>query len=560
MNQIKRYLPLVCILLLATSCDRPLLVADKMLRKAETLVNQHPDSALALLDSIQNPMNLPNKQRYRYILLRVQAKDKNYEDIASDTLVFKAKEYYSKTGDLHEAALASLYSGRVLKAQKKYERALTACLDAEGYSMQTKDANLKGLIQSSIGKIYCDQLLRKEAIRRFKLAREYFHQSKNYRNEIVSFNQIGNCFLVQGKNDSAFVCYEMSLALADQHRLVKEQSAIRQSMGVACRQVGDFQKAKMYFKQALAFPADSLEQARLYYNLAQVFNKIDQNDSARYYLGQSLDKLPEKNANYLAANIYRAWSAIEAKDGNYQEALAHHNRYSKYLASILDENKSKAVLEIQRKYDFQLLQNHNKQLRLDRQRILLFSSLAVLSAVILFLLVSWRSMRRKKELLEAEQKIYQLKELARSFDKKESSFRTTLLAHFDILKKAALLEAYMKEDDRKKGAYLIRKFNEIVYGQAKPDWNVLYRTMNDMHDGFYDRLRKKLSVLDESEFRICCLSYEEFSNTDIGIILKYSINTIQAKKTSIRKKLGIKTFGNLHDFLDESFRDHDVIR
>jgi len=559
MNQIKRYLPLICTLLLIISCSRQSRMADRILKKAEVLVEQHPDSALALLESIQDPQNLDKKQRYQYILLQVQAKDKNYEDIASDTLVFKAKEYYSKTGDINKAALSSLYSGRVLQAQKKYEEAMTACLNAESYSQRTKDANLKGLIQSSIGKIYFDQLLRNEAIPRFKLAREYFHQSKNYRNEIVSFNQIGNCFLVQGKNDSAFVCYEMSLALADQHRLVKEQSAIRQSIGVACRQVGDFQKAKMYFKQALAFPADSLEQARLYYNLAQVFNKMDQNDSARYYLGQSLDQLPEKNANYLAANIYRAWSAIEAKDGNYQEALAHHNRYSKYLASILDENKSKAVLEIQRKYDLQLLQNHNKQLRLDRQRILLFSSMAVLSAVILFLLVSWRSVQRKKEILEAEQKIYQLKELARSFDKKESSFRTTLLAHFDILKKAALLEAYMKEDDRKKGAYLIRKFNEIVYGQAKPDWNVLYRTMNDMHDGFYDRLRKTLSVLDESEFRICCLSYEEFSNTDIGIILKYSINTIQAKKTSIRKKLGIKTFGNLHDFLDESFRDNDVI-
>lgn len=559
MNQIKRYLPLICILLLTTSCDRPPLVADKMLRKAETLLKQHPDSALALLDAIQSPMNLPKEQRYRYILLRVQAKDKSYEDIASDSLVFKAKIYYSETGDLHKAALASLYSGRVLKAQKKYEQALRAYLEAENYSGQTNDANLKGLIQSSIGAVYYDQSLRNEAIPRFKRAREYFHQSKNYRNEIVSFNQIGNCFLVQAKNDSAFVFYEMSLALADQHRLVKEQSAIRQSIGVACRQVGDFQKAKMYFKQALAFPVDSLEQARLYYNLAQVFNKVDQNDSARYYLGQSLDKLPEKNANYLAAGIYRTWSAIEAKDGNYDEAFAHHSRYSKYLASILDENKSKALLEIQRKYDFQLLQNHNKQLRLDRQRILLFSSLAVLSVVILFLLVSWQSMRRRKELLEAEQKVYQLKELARSFNEKESSFRTTLLAHFDILKKAALLEAYMNENDRKKGAYLIRKFNEIVYGQAQPDWNILYRTMNNIHDGFYDRLRKTLSVLDESEFRICCLSYEEFSNTDIGIILKYSINTIQAKKTSIRKKLGIKTFGNLHDFLDERIRDKDVI-
>lgn len=101
-------------------------------------------------------------------------------------------------------------------------------------------------------------------------------------------------------------------------------------------------------------------------------------------------------------------------------------------------------------------------------------------------------MRRRKELLEAEQKVYQLKELARSFNEKESSFQTTLHAHFDILKKAALLEAYMKEDDRKKGAYLIRKFNEIVYGQAKPDWNILYRTMNVTADEKVRVFQRKL--------------------------------------------------------------------
>jgi hypothetical protein len=123
---------------------------------------------------------------------------------------------------------------------------------------------------------------------------------------------------------------------------------------------------------------------------------------------------------------------------------------------------------------------------------------------------------------------------AQSRDKKEISFRNTLLEHFDILKKAALLETYIKEDEKKQGAYLIRKFNEIVYGQTDLDWNLLYRTMNDIH-----------------EFRICCLSYEEFSNTEISIVLKYSINTVQAKKTSIRKKLGIKASGNLHDFLDK---------
>jgi len=555
MNQIKRYLPLICILLLASSCDHRPSLAERILRKAEALVEQHPDSALALLDSIQNPLDLAKEQRYQYILLQVQAKDKNYEDIASDTLIFKAKKYYSETGDLHKAALSSLYSGRVLQAQKKYEQAMTACLDAENYSGQIQNDNLNGLIQSSIGKVYYDQLLKNEAISRFKLASEYFHRSENYRNEIVSFNQIGNCFLIQGENDSAFVYYRKGLLLADQYRLVNEQADIRQSIGVAYRQIGDLHQAKVSFKEALGFPVDSLEQARLYYNLAQVFNKGDQPDSARYYLEQSLDRLPEKNDNHLAANIYKIWSLIEEKDKAYPAALAHHKLYSKYLASILDENKSKAVLEIQGKYDFQLLQNHNEQLRNDRQRISLIALLLLLFIIILFLFFSRWSMQNKKELLEAEQKIYQLKELARSFNEKESSFRSILLKHFGILKKVALLEGYLREEEKKKAQHFIGKFNEIVYGQENPDWGTLYRLMNDSHDGIFDRLKEKFPQLDEPEFRICCLSYAEFSNTEIAILLNYHVNSIQMKKSIIRKKIGVKSFGNIRDFLDETIKN-----
>jgi hypothetical protein len=60
---------------------------------AETKIETHPDSALALLDSIENPSQL-NKSRYnRYMLLLLQAKDKSYQDITSDTAIFATKQY-----------------------------------------------------------------------------------------------------------------------------------------------------------------------------------------------------------------------------------------------------------------------------------------------------------------------------------------------------------------------------------------------------------------------------------------------------------------------------------
>jgi len=551
----KIYLILICALLLSISCNRPSRMADRILKKAETIVEQHPDSALVLLDLIRHPQNLGKKQRCHYLLLQVQAKDKSYRDITSDTLIFKVKNYYLKNKNLNKAALSSYYCGRVLYEQKRYEKSMQAYLDAEMYSGQSKNDNLKGLIQSSIGDVYYKQLLKDEAVSRYKQANRYFHQAENHKNEIITFNLIGNCFLMQEERDSAFICYRKGLALADQYRMVNEQVSIRQSIGVASRETGDLHHAKMFFKEALTFPVDSPEQARLYCNLANVFKEEDQNDSARYYIERSLARLPEGKDSYLTANIYKIWSKIDAKDENYRAALDHHKQYSKYLASILDENKSKAVLEVQRKYDFQLVQNRNAQLLIDRQRIFLIALCLFLVIVVLFFFFYRRSMESKKEMLEAEQKIYRLKELSRSFDEKENSFRNILLRHFGILKKVALLEGYLKDDEKKQGQHLLKKFNEIVYGQEDLDWDLLYRTMNDLSDGFLERLRKAFPQLDEAEFRVCCLSHAEFSNTETAIILKYSINTIQTKKSSIRKKLGIKTFGNIHDFLDKKVKN-----
>ena len=551
----KVYSGILCILLLSISCSRQSRMADRILKKAEAVVEQHPDSALVLLDSVRHPQNLWKKQRCHYLLLQVQAKDKSYGDITSDTLIFNVKDYYLKNKDLSKAALSSYYCGRVLYEQKRYEKALRAYLDAEKYSKQSKNDNLKGLIQSSIGDVYYKQLLKDEAISRYKQANRYFHQAENHKNEIITFNLIGNCFLMQEERDSAFICYRKGLALADQYRMVNEQESIRQCMGVAYRKIGNLGQAKLFFKEALTFPVDSPEQARLYCNLANVFKEEDQNDSARYYIERSLARLPEGKDSYLTANIYKIWSKIEAKDENYRAALDYHKLYSKYLSSILDENKSKAILEIQKKYDFQLMQRRNDQLLIDRQRIFLVALCLFLVIVVSFFFFYRRSMESKKEMLEAEQKIYRLKELAWSFDEKENSFRNILLRHFGILKKVALLDGYLQDDEKKQGQHLLKKINEIVYGQEDLDWDLLYRTMNDFSDGFLERLRKAFPQLDEAEFRVCCLSYAEFSNTEIGIILKYSTNTIQTKKSSIRKKLGIKTFGNIHDFLDEKVKN-----
>ncbi|MBP6969716.1 MAG: tetratricopeptide repeat protein [Prolixibacteraceae bacterium] len=544
-----KYFLFLCLLAIGFSCQNRSERAEKTLGKAEMVVDTLPDSALVMLNTIQNPQRLNKPLYYDYLLLRVRAKDKSFKDIAQDTLIFKVKDYYVHKKNVEKIFMSTFYCGRVLREQGKFGEALETFLSAEPYLDKSKNINLKGLLQGSIGEIYYQQLLKEKAFIHFKRALSFFHQANNFRNEIIECNYIGNCYLLEEKSDSAIVYYFRALALADRLQFTGEQAGIRESIGVAYRENRDFKNSEEYFKEAWKFSVDSLRKARLSSNLAILFEYQGKNDSAISFLQKALSYLPSDKENFLSANIYKTWSAVEENKMNFEGALEKYKIYNKYLASILNDNKNSAVLEIEGKYNYQRVENYNKQLLIERQKILLYFLVVLIVFMLSFLVVLRRSYVNVKKLKEAETKIYHMKELARNFNENEDSFRSILLRHFNILKKTALLEGNLNEAEKGKGKKLLRKFNEVVYGSKELEWGVLYQALDKLHNGFFERLKREFPHLDESEFRICCLAYDEFDNTEMAIVLNYSINTIQAKKSAIRKKLGIRSYGDIRDFL-----------
>lgn len=523
-------------------------------------MDKHPDTALMVLDSIFYPQNLSKDQYYTYILLRTQARDKNYKDISSDTLIFQAKDYFSKNGNIDKEILSAFYSGQVLISQGKYKEAMVSFVEARNEAMKTENDKMKGLIESSIGQLYYVQVFYSEAIDKFKSAGSYFDKAGDYKNEISSFILIGNSFMLKTETDSALVYYHRGLALADLYEDTEGRAYFRMNMGIAFDDLGDLSNAKKYLKEAVEYTSDTLLQSRIYCSIADVYNTENKLDSVKYFTNKALDLLKEKEDLHLKINIYRLLSTSEEKKGNFREALEYQHLFSKCQVEILQEKNSQAILDIQKKYDFELIHNAHNKLLIDQQRNIVIILILSLIIIITYFFFYRKTTSDKRAILEAEQMIYQLKDMAKSIDAKEekstdekdnSHLRNVLFHNFDILKKAALLEGFLRDDEKKQGEKLLKRFNEIVYGQDNPDWNLLYRSMNDLEDGFFDRMRETFPQLDDLEFRICCLSYAGLNNTEIGIILKFRVNTIQTKKSAIRKKLGIPGYGNMNDFFNE---------
>ncbi len=542
------------IFILLVSCENVAFQSNQYIHNAENIIEQSPEAAMQILDSIIDPTSLSKDELYRYNLLKIQSKDKLYKDITQDTVIFEICDYYINQKEYLTAAKSCYYAGRVLHEKKENDRAIHFYKEAERYADYLgSDLNLKGVIQTNIGYLLYHQFEFKEALTCFKKASEYFEQDKQLIVKDLSVKlEIGNCFSMLHENDSANYYYNLSLNLADDSQEPSIKIGALINLGSVYVNQGSYRESLKLYRQALALtPDNTTTEATLYLNIATSYNNINKKDSANYYFNKALNISTAINEPYLLATLYNISYKQNEESRNYEKAFADLKEYNSIIENIYLKNEKKEVLDIQKKYQFEQVKNLNSELQIKNQKIIVSSLVAILIMIILCFIYYYRMQKNKRKVDEAEKKILHLNNLALGYDEKRKTFRDTLLHHFDILKKSAVLQMYLRKDEIRQGERLLSKFNDIVYKQQELDWDMLYDTMNELHYGFLDRLKELASTLDDNEFKICCLIYSDFTNQEIGIIMKFSSSTITHKRSLIRKKLGLPDYSNISEYLKD---------
>lgn len=117
------------LLLFATlfSCMRQEKPLPAELSRAESVMWEHPDSALSILRSMPQSSLSIGKNYATWALLLAQARDKVYGKRlpdslnipSSDKLVQDAMDYFEKEGDLKRMAQTYYYTGTVIEGSEK---------------------------------------------------------------------------------------------------------------------------------------------------------------------------------------------------------------------------------------------------------------------------------------------------------------------------------------------------------------------------------------------------------------------------------------------------------
>lgn len=142
---------LLTVILSVLSCRQQ---EGPILDRAESLMNDMPDSAMVILDEINLDRIRSRSSRARYALLRTMAMDKTYRDITDPELMAPALHYYDRHGSADERLKMWMYQGSALYYSKDYKGAAVAFTRAESFIDKARDTHAIGLLYMSISDLY----------------------------------------------------------------------------------------------------------------------------------------------------------------------------------------------------------------------------------------------------------------------------------------------------------------------------------------------------------------------------------------------------------------------
>lgn len=409
-------------------------------RKIEDFMPQHPDSALMLLEQIENKETLSRKDKAHYYLLLTEAEDKTYVTHTTDSLISIAADYYEKTDDLGRKAKAWYYRGRVnqdlghpLKAQEYYLKALR---DEE----EIEDHALLGRINNHIGMLYTYQTVYEKALPFQKKAVENFHLLNDSTGQVFALRDLGRTFSMLGHPDSAIICGQKAIALM-RKRIIP---SVYTELADLYIQEQRLEEAYGLLQTSLQNIVKSQAKFPIYLVLGQLHKENGQMDSARFYLQACVDSapLPQTRAGGL---FYLKEIALAQKQ--WELAASLFLRYESLRDSIEKEKQTESIRNVQAFYSYNEIGRDLWEARLYTSKQKSFYSLLItaclfLLSVALLYFIHYRRERKNvlqrlksneaqilrneqtlrnisdiKESLQEEIQIYKTKELQLSHEK-----------------------------------------------------------------------------------------------------------------------------------------------
>ena len=539
-----------------------------VLDTAQRIINDRPDSALTMLDSLEpSSHDFSTENLRRWQLLRLMAQNKCDTVFSGDSLQKKLVKYYDRYGTPNERMTAHYLLGRAYSDMGEAPRALQCFLNAVACADTTsQECDFKTLffMYGQMAMVFRLQCMPKEELAAWNQYSHFALKSGNMYyyirgmemtigpyydlGDTVSCLRItGNChkeYMKHGMPQEAAKVFPSAIYI---HLLNSNFVKAKEMMNVFERESGLFDSL------------GNIEKGResYYYSKGLYYLGVQEYDSAEYYFRKlhGFHFNHDFQANKGLLSLYKKKDIIDS-------ISKYAERYVNSEDELLNENQAEAVAQTATYYKYNRLQKESEVLAvkaekskwISRMLFILFLFIAVVSAYLFYLYKRKQKEKMEKLGIDYTNLMSKYRQVCHETEKiksdKGEALREKENENNQLKSQLGRMKTIFEglSPDMKKLALsksdIVKKFRDLAIPKAPPvlpcqkDWKLLMETMEYTDPSLYGRIIF-INELSSQEKYTCLLTMLNFSSGELTVLL----DTSKQRVSNIKASANFKLFG-----------------
>lgn len=545
----KKLFYLIAVVLASVSCGG-VRDAESCLRDVETYIKEHPDSALAVLNSIDLSRNRNKRIWAHYSLLHAQAEDKCYIDETDDSLMALVVDYYQNRRDKEKLFNAYYYLGRIQYNAGSYTESMLSYTKAEQLIDNIDDDFVKGLLYAQLGTLHEKYYDYQRSLGLYETAYACYESAGKTAHQYYSKLNIGQIYLeLKDYTSSEKVLVEVLAWAYENRQEVLGQYAIRLLINLYDETHQNCKIHSLLNSEYGELCHDSLPIIQI-----RAYELARQKDSSASELICEADGLL-RNTSDTICNLYYKYRILKEL-GYYEDALANHEHMIFLQDSITFRALQQPLLSV--KNDYLQAENRYMHLKVNVYKTQKLAAILALCISVCCMTVYFRHKIKGKN-IEMLGYIEVATELGKILINKHQEIET-------ISKNLAVMDSELKTCEGYISEMFYRQYEllnklvstyyethvcnkdmEAIYRQVSIEIKRLSSDKNSILqlEDFVNRykgnimvtIRTYLPALTEIDYRLLCYSCAGFSAKAISIFTGSTTNNIYVRKSRIKDKI-----------------------
>jgi len=392
----------------------------------------------------------------------------------SEEKFLSAMDFFKKSGFEKGTANALNNIGIMNHQRGKYAEALKYYFQALKIKESLGNKSEIGLTLNNIGLVLEAQGDYLQAVDYFSKVLKLYTDLNDKDGIAMAYTNFGNVYQETGEYNMALSFHKMALKLHDENNDMYGKASALNNIGNIYEDVREYDKSVEYHLESLKLKRDLDDKYGITSGLTclgSVYLKKKKYSEAIQCQKEAMQIALEIDDKIVMKSVYEELTKTYAAMQDFKNAYEYHKQYSDIKDSMLNEESSKQITEMQTKYETEkkeqqiTLLNKDKELQdaqLNRQKIVIWSVVGGLLVVLILSVFIFRERRKSEKLLLNILPAETARELKANGKAKAKHYESVTVMFTDFKGFTNIAEKLSAEELVSELDFLFKKFDEII--------------------------------------------------------------------------------------------------